>query len=354
MSLQWADFPSNQPGIYGSNINQMLNGSPWVALDSASLVVDPDPSSPNGYVLRHSSSSSGPTGAVRLAVTTPHTKVGVAFRFYVSTLPSSVRSFLTLNSTGNGALYGLRCRPNGGIELVRGTTTVIATADYPILLANSWRHVEIVADVTSGVVEVRVQGITIPELSITDSTPPTGTIGLVGFPNGNPGSGSFTGYHTKDLVVYNGAGSSFNTFVGSVSVGDLYPSGDVTLGGWTTSSGSTGWNLIDETSPDTADYIQANDSPPAASEFSFTNLDADVTSVKGLIAVTYAAKTDGGDGNLQTSLSPNGVDYDAGADRAITSAATYYYDVSELSPVTSTAWTPTEVNSITMKVDRTA
>ena len=85
----------------------------------------------------------------------------------------------------------------------------------------------------------------------------------------------------------------------------------------------------------------------------FTNLPADVTSVKGLMALYRAAKTDGGDGKMQVSLSPNGTDWDDGTDRALTTAQSYYWDTSEVSPDTSGPWTVSEVNALQGKLNRT-
>lgn len=353
MSLQWSDFPSGQQGIYGTDRNFMLNGTPWIDLEGSDIVADPDGDAfPNGIVFRHSSAPNGPTAAARLAIATPHQKVGVAHRFYLATLPAGTRSFLHFLSTGNSGLYGLRVRPNGGIEIVRGTGTIIATNDTPVLLANSWNHLETIVDVVTGDIEVRKNGVTVANLDITDGSPPTGTIGIIGFPSGNAGSGSFNDMFTKDLIVYNGAGSQFNDFQGNVSVYDQALDGDQDLN-WDTSSGSTGFDLINETSPDDADYIEADETPPSPSEFTLADLPTDVTSVRAMTSIVRALKTDGGDANLQTSLTPNGTDYDTGADNPITTSATYYHDHSELSPDTGAPWTPIEANAARLRVNRT-
>lgn len=74
--------------------------------------------------------------------------------------------------------------------------------------------------------------------------------------------------------------------------------------------------------------------------------------MSALIPVVRVRKTDGGDGNVQVGLNSNG-DSDLGSDRPITTAFTYYWDVSEISPDTATAYTPVEVNAVTMTIDRT-
>jgi hypothetical protein len=87
--------------------------------------------------------------------------------------------------------------------------------------------------------------------------------------------------------------------------------------------------------------------------FEMENLPPDITSVRALISVTRHRKIDGGDGNVQTALSPNGTNWDNGADRPITTAFQYDFDVSEVSPVTSSPWTPVEVDSLKLRINRT-
>jgi len=122
MALQWSDFPSGQPGIYGTDFANALDGTPWVAQQNAAIVADPDAANfPNGNVLRHSSAADGPEAACRLALETPDAEVGVELRFYVAALPAESRCFLTGNTTGNIARYNLVLMPNGAIRLHLGS-----------------------------------------------------------------------------------------------------------------------------------------------------------------------------------------------------------------------------------------
>lgn len=353
MTLQWADFPSGEQGLYGSEAARMLDGTPWLAITGFTTIEnDPDPAIGSaGKVLRHANGAGGAIVSTRLALTDPDDIVGVCHNFYVAGFSSETQSFLSFATTDNTIRYEIRLRPNGGLEITRtASQIVVATADFPVVRSNSWNLIETFVNVVTGEIEIRRNDI--PVLTYTDPAPFGGLIGIVGFPNGNPGGGGNVCY-SKNIVIYNGQGTSVNDFQGNVIVTDLRPTADVTLGGWTTSSGSTAWDLLDETPPNDADYIEADDAPPLPAEVTFSNLPADVTSVRGLISITRAFKTDGGDGNLETSLSPNGVDYDVGADNPVTTAATYYFDVSQVSPDTAAAWTPAEVDSIRQRYDRT-
>jgi hypothetical protein len=155
----------------------------------------------------------------------------------------------------------------------------------------------------------------------------------------------------KDMVFWDNSGSQNNDFIGSVIVKHLRPNEDVALNGWTTSSGSTGFNLINVSPPNDATFIQADDTLPGIAQFDIDNLPPDIVTVRALIPITRSRKIDGGDGNLQTGLT--GTLTDLGADKPITTAFTYRWDVSELSPDTGTAWTPVEVDAVRFDIDRT-
>jgi hypothetical protein len=111
--------------------------------------------------------------------------------------------------------------------------------------------------------------------------------------------------------------------------------------------------MITDGRPNDLTFVAADDTPPAPSQFFMSNLPPDVTSVRGLISIVRARKVDGGDGNLQVSMTPNGTNYALGLDRPMTTAATYWSDISQLSPVTSAPWTPTEVDAVRLRLNRT-
>lgn len=355
MAIQWSDFPSGQPGIYGTSTSNMQDGTPWVNVNPLSAIVaDPDSANfPNGLVLRHGAGANGPGDATRLALTTPDAEVGVEFRYYSSTISSDTRSFITLNSPSNTVTYNLRILANGSIKLYRDNTE-IADSVSPIIFAASWTHIGFKANVVTGEVEVRKNGTAIAALTLTDGAPPGGTIGIVGFPERSPGGGSFANMYSKDIVVWNSLGTEINDFQGTVAVYDLYPDGDQSLGGWTLSSGTTGYTLVDETTPNDTDYVYSTVPPTSPIEFSFTNLPADITSVRAITMIMRAFNSDSGDGEIEMTASPDGgTSNDVGVQHFLTVTPTYFWDHSTLSPATAAAWTPTEVNSLTVSYDRT-
>lgn len=471
--LIWADFPDDQRGLYGYRDSILTNGI--YASESASLVTDPDPLA-DGIVVQMPGTSNDtyrfalPAGAT--------TTVGIGFNLWMGSLPASDSNTAAIaiwRSAANSTLALLTVDPTGRLKMViTGGSSYYST--LPVVTANGNYHIE--AKYTHGVgalcsFEVRVEGVS--KLQQTDVAGTNSDIGIVAARD----SGSSTSTTLKNLIIWDGTGTSFNDFQGSVAVHDLYCDEDVTLGGWTTSSGVTGWPMIQDAVPsntltltgaivigtdtvtmdgivyrwtsgsvdagtpagtsgnpwlvahggtdtqalanlmaavnasgtpgttystaltqntnikavgstattldvesrdgvtdtyncsdnnsnmswlDTADmvggptdasYIAADSTPPAFSEFKFTSLPVDVTSVRGVISIIRARKTDGGDAQLQVSLSTNGVDYAAGTDRTLTTSPTWYWDVSVVDPDTGAAYLPAAVDGIRAKVDRT-
>lgn len=471
--LIWADFPDDQRGIFGYRDSILTNGI--YAFENAFLVSDPDPLA-DGIVVQFSQTGNDTFRFALPAGATP--TVGVAFNVWLNSLPATDDvdpSFVIWRSAANSTLATLTVDPTGRLKMIiTGGSTYYST--LPAITANGYYHVE--AKYTHGVgalcsFEVRVEGV--QKLSQTGVVGTDADVGIVATRDVN--SGTVT--HQKNLVIWDGTGTSFNDFQGSVAVHDLYCDEDVTLGGWTTSSGATGWPMIQDAVPsntltltgaivigtdtvtmngvvyrwtsgsvdagtpagtsgnpwlvahggtdtqalanlmaavnasgvagttystaltqntnikavgstattldvesrdgvtntydcsdnnsnmswlDTNDmiggptdasYIAGNSTPPAFSEFKFTSLPVDVTSVRGVISIIRARKTDGGDAQLQVSLSTNGVNYAAGSNRPLTTAPTWYWDVSVVDAATSAAYLPAAVDGIRAKVDRT-
>jgi hypothetical protein len=341
----------------------MANGTPWTIVNTndISLVADPDPevgSLGRGLAMSSISDNNPTTTCPTLALTVVSAGAGASQRVWYSNFANySFPIFLTDASNSDG--YGVRQNLTGSLSIYRrtggGTTsTLLAETSGPVITTNAWWHLSFKADATTGECSLEVNGVEV--LTATDPTPVSGgTLGMYKTFD-RPLSAAISGGHMfiKDLMIWNTQGANNNTHPGSVSVFFQPADSDITLGGWTLSSGTSGTALIGHAGPPVdTDYASANDTPPAAMEFTLDDLPEDITSVRGIISVVRASKIDGGDGNLQVSLSPDGVTYDDGVDRPITPAFTYWHDVSEINPATSTAWTPAEFNGARIKINRT-
>lgn len=357
MTMVWADFPSGSDGIYGATTSDMLDGIWGELYLTVSLTADPD-TNITGKALYT------PSGHARYVLPAAVATAGMASRVWMTDLPFAnincppIHQYRDGSNSVDVAIY---VTTTGGIEAWRdpdplvgyGSGTLLGGTSGPVLTAGSWRHVEskVFKSATVGTVEVRIEGSVV--LDLTGLNTDAANVEQVAFGSRMGALDTPTSLYFKDVVIWNGSGSLNNDFVGVVGVYWLQPDADVSSG-WARTSGTTDYELVDESPADDADYIYADDSPPAASIMGVADLPADIVGIKGVISLARAEKSDNGTGNLQVSMTPNGTDYDAGADHAVTTAFTYYADVSEVSPDTAAAWTPTEVDAMYVRLNRTA
>lgn len=363
MSVQWMDDFKGYGNSAAPGTGVMLDGTPWLDHGNLSttdrLEEDPDPNATgNVYRVQSQSGSSNYGDNPRLALTTPATKVGIACRYWLPSLPasSSLSQSIHVMTTGNGMIYHWSIRPNGSIRLYRGTTSgsrvLVADTVAPVIFAGSWNHLELWIDTVTGEYWAAKEGVEIATLTGTDGSPPSTVIGIVSWAYSEPGAGSGEDLFIKDLIIMDGNGTENNEpYMGPVTLYRLNPIADVS-GAWTASTGSDKFAMVDEDTVSDTDYISADDTLPAAQIFEMEDLPSDVVSVRAVMSMVRQRKTDGGDGKVQITMSTNGAD-DVGADNAITTAFSYYWDVSEVSPDTAAPWTPTEVNEMTVTADRT-
>lgn len=353
--LQWADNFS----FYGSGeagAENMLDGLPYSFItpnNGNQLPADPDGVS-SGRVLVVAATNSGSNLTdSRMSVPTPAKALGVGARFYRTTLPSSsgIRPVIIgYRSIANARMYDLIVEPNGALSVYDFDSDLIATTTIPIFTTNTWQHIEMLIDSETGDIEVRREGV--PVLTATEAVPQNTLIGIVSWSNRQSGtSNTSVQLYMKGLVVWDKSGTYNNDFMGTVNVVGCPVASDESNTGWTPSTGADIYALLDESTPNDADYASAA-AAAASVEMSLGDVPADSTSVRGVITVVRAMKTDGGDANLQVSLKSVAA-YDAGVDHAITPTATYWWDVSEEDPNTVSPWTPGTFNDASIRINRT-
>jgi hypothetical protein len=340
---------------YGNTPALMLDG--LYATANCTLIEDPDPMV-SGTVLRMNDFFA----SVRKVLPAPQPIVGQAFRLWLAALPSSgnIPSFVRFSDGANVTHVSLTVTSTGVIQAYRGNIlgaggTLLGSTTGPVLTANAWNHVEVkslISD-TVGTVEVRVNGVTVLNLANKDTANSADlTIAQVELSNNNgfDGTPRIDGYF-KDWFVWDTTGAYNNNFAGTVSVIALVPNSDVALT-WALSSGAAGFSLVNESPPVDTSFISAATPPPAVDKMGMTNLPSDITSVRALMTLARARKTDGGDGNLQVGLI-SGASVDLGANRPLTTAFTYYSDFSEEDPATAAPWLPAAVDAANIQFNRT-
>lgn len=360
MATQWMENWSIY-GIDGSRDSRLFNGM-YADNFLFSLQVDPDPTAGGGMVIRGNAGGTG--GRLRRILNSPQTTVGIAQRMWLSTLQlgigikSSGAIFAMLTDVGDhehcyvgvdasGYLRAYRCE-NGGAD------TLLGSSAGPVIVANGWQHVEtkFVLHATAGSIEVKVEGVT--KLLVNGVKTTSNLTGATGTAAGikwwTPTDSSCQAYY-KDVIVWDGTGAKNNDFFGSCLVYSIMPDADVSLN-WTTSAGATGYNLINEVTPDDdTSFITAPHPSPAPYKCSLSDLPANVTSVRSVMTVHRSRKTDGGDGSIQPGLLFGG-NTELGSSRPITTAYTYWGDVFDNAPDGGN-WSRLTVNGMNLQLDRT-
>jgi len=361
MALQHMDFPSGSPGIWGGSTTNMENGvyanvATSGANSGVGFINDPDPNVTGSVLSVSRGSQNGYGERVRYVLSTTQSVVGMACRVWLPNLPTqntAVPTIFGFNDISNNRLVNLIPLSTGALRVSYdiNETAESFTTPGPVVVAGTWHHIEMKCDIPNGSIEVRVDGVPVIILTGQDIADENFAQVVFGATNVGTELQSPSSVYYKDFVIWDGSGTENTDFLGSVQVYLLSPDSDVSFN-WTPSTGSTGWNLIDEAPADDADYISADDTPPAASSFGVTNLPEDVTSIRGLKSFVRALKTDGGDGQLQVSVISNGTTGN-GTDRPVTTVATYWSDIWEVDPDTSSSWTRSAVNQVNLQVDRT-
>ena len=349
------DFPSGSPGVYGTTAARLLDGM-YGEASNISLVEDPDPNV-SGNVI-YVGSGFLATGTLRKALPVTLATVGAALRLYLPGLPGNDEALpnpFNVRDISNNTQVSFAIRTDGRLSAYRGYAeggTLLGTSAAPAAIANAWQHWEfkIFSDASTGTIEVRVDGVVV--LSLTGQNTGSGLLTQWTI-NSNVTGGSFSHpFYVKDLIIWDTTGAFNNNFMGSCSVKELIPDGDVALN-WALTGSVTGYGAVNEAPPDDdTKYIYAVTPAPSADLMSLTDLPVDVTSVRGLMIINRSKNTDGGDGKLQMGL-VSGASTMLGTDRQITTAYTYWTDISETDPATAAAWLPGAVNNVNLRFNRT-
>lgn len=359
MSLIHADNFS----IYGS-VGEMTASGRYAQVGGASLVSDPDGIS-SGSVLRLIGGFPGAT-TVRRALQTPTNKVGMGMRLWMSTLPADTNQRPTLffwNDASNRGMVRVILETTGALSAQVFDSTVgtfgtwydLGLTSGPSIGSGIWWQLEAAFDASALTLEVRVEGAVKMSFTSSDFGGHLHNGPLI-YQCGTSTQANYSGFYAdeyiKDYFWWDGLGTRNNNFMGPCLVAELDPDGDVTKGYWTPSTGTAAWSILDNAPADTP-YLTGTYPTGAAMEVTQTDLPTTISSVKGIVSLVRAKKTDGGEGNIQVSM-VSGSSASDGIDRAITAAWAYWEDFHELDPATGAAWIPAAVNASHMRINRTA
>lgn len=240
-------------------------------------------------------------------------------------------------------------RLSGGIYVKRGFTEIFHGA-IGAISSGVWQEIEIKVNIhdTTGTVDVWVDGINVVSISGTDTrNGGTGVCDNVRF------FGSSATTRWDDCYVLDTAGSApQNNVLGDARVDTLRPDGDGNYTEFgTVTGGSTHYTEVDDSAPDSDTTKITSTAANQRDTFTMGNLAA-ITSqtIFGVQHVSYA-KRDGTATNFRHKFRISATDYDKGS-KALTSAYTYYVDISELDPNAGPgAWVESVINGLESGVE---
>lgn len=302
---------------YGATETYMLEGvggaAAWSQVDANWALSTVNPAT-GTYHMRLTEDTNGDDLLMRRALGQSKQVSGFGYRFQVDDLPSIENAtegdislqMLEYRDVANVAQIRIQMGTEGSVRALRGGTA-LGRSD-PCIAAGGYHHFESKAkiDNTTGYVEVRVNEVTVLNLTGID-TQATANAESSQFVFGQGGPLSLSGpgfglYDVDDCFAWDDdASDAENTvvdFVGDKGVYYLPVNGDTAEADWTKSTGVTGYELLDELTPNDADYI-ADTTGAARSIFQVAALPANVAEVIAMMPVIRARKEESGTVNLR-------------------------------------------------------
>lgn len=256
-----------------------------------------------------------------------------------STILTSTWLLVYDDDTATNSSANIRMTATGLMRLYRGNTFI---SEITTLLPNTWYYIEFKLDIEdAGSAVVRVNGVEVLDFS-GDLQADTSTWTQVRFVSmGN-------GCVYDDIYIADTTGGINDDFLGPVNIRVLRPNGAGNENDWTASDASPGANhylLVDDVGTDgDATYIESN-TTNERELFAHENTSVS-TAILGVQQSTSMRTTDGipVDVTLSSRLAPTTVD--TSATSISTTSYTHVLAIYDDNPVSSLAWTDTDLNSM--------
>jgi len=267
--------------------------------------------------------------------------VGCAFR--CTAVPSST-TLILLWQDGSTDQCGLNFNGAGTLSVNRGGTMIGTTTNA--LSTNTYYYIEwrLVINNTTGQAEIRVNGTTWLNLTGQDTqntSNATATTLLFGNINtlNSLGNADF-----DDIYICDGTGSApHNTFLGDCRVDTLFPNAEGSTQQWTPSTAGTHYTLVDETAPNTTDYVSSI-TPTQRELFGMQDLTVMTGTIYGAQSCLAIIKGDSGSRVVRNVVRSSSSD-SLGSNTSLSTGQLYQLSIHATDPATSTAWTESGINN---------
>lgn len=268
--------------------------------------------------------------------------VGFAFNRNVSG-----GSNITILSLSEAGTYHISLILNASNQLVvkRGlyNGTVLGTGSTTIPDAFVYIELKVKIHDTTGTVDLKIDGVS--ELALTSQdTRNGGNNGVIDTLRLGDNSGIGLGCESvfDDLVVLDTSGSANTNFLGDVRIDTLLANADGTYTDFSLSTGSTHYTLVNESTPNTSDYV-SSDTLNNKDSYYFSDLSGSSTIYA--VQVSNAVLKDDNGSRFVSNLVRSGTTNQQGASTEVTASQAYAISVHETDPATGAAWTTNAVNA---------
>lgn len=236
--------------------------------------------------------------------------------------------------------FAIRIVPNNanGIAIYLGTTLVGSSPSNVIVNGSwFWWEAKAVAGTGNATIEVRINGVMVVLITgLTFGQLIGGTLG------GLTAAGKQNARY-DDFVIND------TDFLGDRRVVTLYPNADTVEADWTPSSG-TGFSCIDESNPNDADFVTANNAGDI-SEFKKQSIPFDINTVAAVCPVARAFKDSAGASTFRIGINSvgnviNSIDFNPNTTVA------YFRRIFEQNPNGNVPWTKSAVDNADIRLTR--
>lgn len=274
---------------------------------------------------------------------------GFGTAVYLASLPA-VNNILGFgfNTAANGRNITFCFQSDGTIQVYKGSAAsgALLGTSAQVMTAQAWNHVEVYVShsETIGVVEVRVNGVTVISVTGADTSSAPSASVRVGNQSTGVNSNTTPAMYLDDMTCWDTTGTRNNSFLGPQKVVLNMLAEDTEVADWIVVGAASGVAAISEVPPngDTS-YIGAS-APGETSEFTVSPLDENVVAVTGIYLPAMMRQSQPGVTWVQQGMVTDG-EFAPGQDRPITEAYTYWGDVIEVNPATGLPYTRAQYNS---------
>lgn len=239
----------------------------------------------------------------------------------------------------NGVLQPQVKLGNGG--------TLLCTSSVAIT-TNVWTYIElgVVINAVTGSITLKQNGVTTATFSGNTRSTANTNVQFIYLGNVNGGTTAGANHSFDDFYLCNASGAVNNTFLGDIRVFGILPNAVGTNTVWTRVGGAaSNWQSVNEHPPDGDTTAVQSSTINQIDTYNYTDLPSNTSSVIAVASYFSSRKNDAGARVITTRVRSAGTEADAPGPVSLNLSYTMTGQVMEVNPVSTSAWTVSDVNN---------